>query len=158
MAAFFLIFLLGYIAWGDIANRRIKNKSIVLLFSLICFLKFFQEVDIGGVSIYDSLISFFVYSFSFLFFYKLNWMGAGDVKLVAVLAFFFGVQDFFVVWIISIALALGYVALVKIAYMAGWEVLRQKLTFKDVGKKYVPYGALLCFASMFFILKMEDIL
>lgn len=158
MAAFFLIFLLGYIAWGDIANRRIQNKSIVLLFSLICFLKFFQEVDIGGVSIYDSLISFFVYSFSFLFFYKLNWMGAGDVKLVAVLAFFFGVQDFFVVWIISIALALGYVALVKIAYMAGWEVLRQKLTFKDVGKKYVPYGALLCFASMFFILKMEDIL
>ncbi len=158
MAAFFLIFLLGYIAWGDIANRRIKNKSIVLLFSLICFLKFFQEADIGGVSIYDSLISFFVYSFSFLFFYKLNWMGAGDVKLVAVLAFFFGVQDFFVVWIISIALALGYVALVKIAYMAGWEVLRQKLTFKDVGKKYVPYGALLCFASMFFILKMEDIL
>lgn len=146
MAAFFLIFLLGYIAWGDIANRRIKNKSIVLLFSLICFLKFFQEVDIGGVSIYDSLISFFVYSFSFLFFYKLNWMGAGDVKLVAVLAFFFGVQDFFVVWLISIALALGYVALVKIAYMAGWEVLRQKLTFKDVGKKYVPYGALhLCF-------------
>lgn len=158
MAAFFLIFLLGYIAWGDIANRRIKNKSIVLLFSLICFLKFFQEVDIGGVSIYDSLISFFVYSFSFLFFYKLNWMGAGDVKLVAVLAFFFGLQDFFVVWLISIALALGYVALVKIAYMAGWEVLRQKLTFKDVGKKYVPYGALLCFASMFFILKMEDIL
>lgn len=158
MAAFFLIFLLGYIALGDIANRRIQNKSIVLLFSLICFLKFFQEVDIGGVSIYDSLISFFVYSFSFLFFYKLNWMGAGDVKLVAVLAFFFGMQDFFVVWIISIALALGYVALVKMAYMAGWEVLRQKLTFKDVGKKYVPYGALLCFASMFFILKMEDIL
>lgn len=158
MAAFFLIFLLGYIAWGDIANRRIKNKSIVLLFSLICFLKFFQEVDIGGVSIYDSLISFFVYSFSFLFFYKLNWMGAGDVKLVAVLAFFFGMQDFFVVWLISIALALGYVALVKIAYMAGWEVLRQKLTFKDVGKKYVPYGALLCFASMFYILRIEDIL
>lgn len=158
MAAFFLIFLLGYIAWSDIANRKIKNKSIVLLFSLICFLKFFQEVDIGGVSICDGLISFFVYFFSFLFFYKLNWMGAGDVKLGAVLAFFFGVQDFFVVWLISIALALGYVALVKIAYMAGWEVFRQKLTFKDVGKKYVPYGALLCFASMFFILKMEDIL
>lgn len=158
MDVFFLIFLLGYIAWGDIANRRIKNTSIIFSFSLMCFLKFFQESGIDVVSINDSLISFCVYFFSFLVFYKLNWMGGGDVKLGAVLAFFFGVQDFFVVWLISIALALGYVVLVKIAYIAGWEVFRQRLTFKDVGQKYVPYGALLCFASMFYILRMEGIL
>lgn len=155
---FLLFFLLSYIAWCDIAKRKIYNKSVLFLLIVVFCIKFFV---LGNYSFYDfkvEILSFFIYFSIFLFFYFFKWMGAGDVKLGAVLAFFFGVQDFFVVWLISIALALGYVALVKIAYMAGWEVLRQKLTFKDVGKKYVPYGALLCFASMFFILKMEDIL
>lgn len=154
----FLLTLLGYIAWCDITKRKIYNKSVILLFFAVFFEKFFSHQKIELNKFFEELLYFLIFFFIFLVFYFLKWMAAGDVKLGAVLAFFFGVQDFFVVWLISIALALGYVALVKIAYMAGWEVLRQKLTFKDVGKKYVPYGALLCFASMFFILKMEDIL
>lgn len=153
-----LFFLLSYIAWCDITKRKIYNKSVILLFITIFFVKvvFNQKLELNNFI--SGFSSFLICFLVFIIFYCLKWMAAGDVKLGAVLAFFFGMQDFFVVWIISIALALGYVALVKIAYMAGWEVLRQKLTFKDVGKKYVPYGALLCFASMFFILKMEDIL
>lgn len=158
MFIFFLIFLLGYIAVYDMVKRKIKNTSIVILILFVFFGIFFCKGDVALISINDRIISFSVCFVCFLIFYKLSWMGAGDVKLGAVLALFFGMQDFFVVWLISIALALGYVVLVKIAYMAGWEVFRQKLTFKDVGKKYVPYGALLCFASMFFILRMEDIL
>lgn len=149
----FIFFLLGYIAWCDISKRKIHNTSIIFLLIAILCVKFFNQEEF-----FKNFLSFFIYSFIFLIFYICKWMGAGDVKLGAALALVLGLQDFFVVWLISIALALGYVALVKIAYMAGWEVLRQKLTFKDVGKKYVPYGALLCFASMFFILKMEDIL
>lgn len=155
---FFLFFILGYIAWLDITKRKIFNRSIVILLLIIFWSKFFSANNLWFNEFLESIASLFFYFFIFLFFYFLKFMGAGDVKLGAVLAFFFGLQDFFVVWLISIALALGYVALVKIAYMAGWEVLRQKLTFKDVGKKYVPYGALLCFASMFYILRMEDIL
>lgn len=150
--------MLGYIAWCDITKRKIYNNSIVILLLIVFLSKFLFTNDLELNIFFAAISSLFFYFLFFLVFYILKFMGAGDVKLGAVLAFFFGVQDFFVVWLISIALALGYVALVKIAYMAGWEVLRQKLTFKDVGKKYVPYGALLCFASMFFILKMEDIL
>lgn len=150
--------MLGYIAWCDITKRKLYNNSIVILLLIVFLSKFLFTNDLELNIFFAAISSLFFYFLFFLVFYILKFMGAGDVKLGAVLAFFFGMQDFFVVWIISIALALGYVALVKIAYMAGWEVLRQKLTFKDVGKKYVPYGALLCFASMFYILRMEDIL
>lgn len=153
-----LFFMLGYIAWCDITKRKLYNNSIVILLLIVFLSKFLFTNDLELNIFFAAISSLFFYFLFFLVFYILKFMGAGDVKLGAVLAFFFGMQDFFVVWIISIALALGYVALVKIAYMAGWEVLRQKLTFKDVGKKYVPYGALLCFASMFYILRMEDIL
>lgn len=153
-----LFFLLSYIACCDITKRKIYNKSVILLFFTISFVKFGFNQKFEINNFISGFSSFLICLLVFIVFYCLKWMAAGDVKLGAVLALFFGVQDFFVVWLISIALALGYVALVKIAYMAGWEVLRRRLTFKDVGEKYVPYGALLCFASMFYILRMEDIL
>lgn len=154
----FLLTLLGYIAWCDITKRKIYNKYVILLFFAVFFEKFFSHQKIELNKSFEELLYFLIFFFIFLVFYFLKWMAAGDVKLGAVLALFFGTQDFFMVWLVSIVMALVYVAMERVAYIAGWEVLRQKLTFKDVGKKYVPYGALLCFASMFFILKMEDIL
>lgn len=158
MVIFFLIFLLGYIAVYDMVKRKIKNTSIVILILFVFFLIFFYKGDAALISIYNRIISFFVCFVCFLIFYKLSWMGAGDVKLGAVLALFFGFNNFFFVWLVSILMALLYAGFVQVSYVWGLERLRQRLIFGKNGKKYVPYGALLCFASMFFILKMEDIL
>lgn len=150
-----LVYILSYIAWSDITKRKIYNKSIIFLFLVTLWLNFIfpRTWSVGLFS--DIFLSFFIYFFSFLIFYIFKWMGAGDVKLGGVLAILFGVHNFFVVWLISVFMLLIYVGSVKVFYVYGLERVRKKLTFNDVGNKYVPYGAMLCSASIIYIFKME---
>lgn len=137
------------------AKRRIKNNSVILLFVLSCFCMVSFEKGWAADGIYDALISFLIYFFIFLFFYFLGWMGAGDVKLGAVVAFLFGLNDFFLVWVFSVFFALMYSCLESLTYFLGWESVREKLKSNDIGKKYVPYGACLGISSILMILKSE---
>lgn len=80
-------------------------------------------------------------------------MGSADVKLVGVLAFLFGAENFFSIFMTSIALSLLYVFFLKIFVVFKMEDLRKKMTFNDAGKKFIPYGGILCVASTIFIIK-----
>lgn len=155
MVNFSLFFLLCYIAFCDITKRRIYNVAIIVLFIASLIILFFGENSWSENNFKFSLISFFVFLVFFLLFYKIGWMGAGDVKLGGVLALLFGFYNFLWVWGLSIFLSLFYVGMVKVMYSCGQEVVRLKLTANDIGKKYIPYGAILSIASMLMILKVE---
>ncbi len=151
----FLVFTLSYIAWSDVTKRKIYNQSIVFLFFVALWVNFIFPRNWSVDSLCDIFTSFFIYFFLFLIFYIFKWMGAGDVKLGGVLAILLGVYGFFIVWLISVFLLLLYVGSVKVFYVYGFESARKKLTFNDVGSRYIPYGAMLCFASLIYIFKME---
>lgn len=151
----FLVFILSYIAYSDITKRKIYNKSIVFLLFITLWLNFIFP-RAWSVELFSNIfLSFCIYFSLFLIFYVLKWMGAGDVKLGGALAILFGVNNFFVVWMISVLMLVVYVSLVKVFYIFGVEGLRRKFTFNDIGEKYIPYGAMLCFASLILIFKME---
>lgn len=102
-----------------------------------------------------AFICFLFVLFVFLIFYKIGWMGAGDVKLGAVLAFIFGFDNFLWVWVFSIIMLIIYSVLIKIIYKLGYEKIGFKLAGGSCDGKYIPYGAFLSISSMLLILKSE---
>ena len=152
MVLFF--FLLCYVSYQDIAKRRIFNHSVVLVLGIGILFLIFPDGNQLSKSWSDSLIAATIFFALFFSFYALGWMGAGDVKFGAVLAFCLGLQAFFYVWVISIVVAIMYSQLVNVLSMYGMESIKIKMTLGNVveGKKYVPYGALLSISAMIFIL------
>lgn len=154
MFVILFFFALCYIVWSDITKRKIYNKTIAFLMILSTFLLFSGKVWVA-YDLKDSIFSFLFFSVIFLIFYAINIMGAGDVKFLMVLSFLFGFNNFLFVFIISIFMMFFYVSIVWFFLIFGLEKFRLKLTFNDVGKKYIPYGACLSVASIAMLLKNE---
>lgn len=90
-------------------------------------------------------------------FYALGWMGAGDVKLLAVLGFLLGPQPLFVVWVVGNVLLAAHTMFILAArqllrrqpqlavLQLGWErsSFNQWMQRPRQGRKGMPYAAYL---------------
>lgn len=71
-----------------------------------------------GITCLTALVALLV----MLPFYALGWMGAGDVKLLAVLGFLLGPQPLFIVWVLGNAL----LAIHTICFLIGRQLLQRQ--------------------------------
>ena len=147
-------FMLCYVSYQDITKRKIFNHSVLLGLSIGILFLVFSGGDRLSKGWSDSLAAATVCFVLFFIFYKIGWMGAGDVKWGAVLAFCLGFYAFCYVFLISLFVSVIYGLLVNLLSILGNETIKMRLTFGVVvsGKKYVPYGALLSISAMIFIL------
>lgn len=146
------VLLLCHIAYSDMASRKIKNIQILFLLVLggvgLCV----EGVDWFLKDAANAAFSFFGFFCGFLFFYAFKMMGAADVKLAAALALCLGWERMLWVWLLSVALALVYAAAANY-----FPIMKLKMTAVHNGAvrrndkkfdRFVPYGALLCFAAI----------
>lgn len=112
--AYLVALLLGaQVAISDLMARRVSNR--VLLAVLACAATM-QLLQIGGSpSFADCLLGGALGLAVLLPFYAIGWMGAGDVKLFAVIGFLLGSGVLLPVWVIA-SLAAGAHALLVIAW------------------------------------------
>lgn len=102
------LFLLFHVIKNDIEKKKIFNESVVMCLFVGAFLLIFdndKKISQGWVGSLEALIVFFSV---FLVFYIVGFMGAGDVKFGAALAFCFGLNLFFIVLCISIFISIIY--------------------------------------------------
>lgn len=155
MVIIIFFFLLCHVIFNDMTKKKILNTSVIMCFVVgVYFLGFDQKNQISA-GFKDSSLAFLLFSGFFLVFYTQGWMGAGDVKLGAALAFCMGLKLFFYVWVLSVGLALVYSVFLKFfAHGAGMQ--RSGSTAGVAGNrgsvKNVPYGAVLSMAAMAVIL------
>lgn len=145
-----LIFLLGYVIWTDMTKRKIFNTAwmLILVVGILFFL--FDSSQKISPSWRESLTAMGLCFAIFLSFYRLGWMGAGDVKLGAALAFCLGIKAFFYVWVISIGVGLLY----SLGRWA-WGRYRVSASVLTAHGRHVPYGAALGLSSIFWILMRQ---
>ena len=148
----FFFFLLGHVIYVDMAKKKILNFSVLAFFLMgINFLVFYKgnSLSEGWVDAITASIGILVF---FICFHLVGWMGAGDVKFAAALAFCLGVEASFYVWVISVTMALLYSSIVFL--QARVHAARTGVLIKH-GVKYVPYGALLSASTMIYVLAIR---
>ena len=93
-AGLFILFSgLGVIAWKDWRKKMILNRELILLFAARGFLLFLSCMGTGGTEdVLSCVQGFFLGGGVFFFFYVIfhGRLGAGDVKLFAVLGWWLG--------------------------------------------------------------------
>lgn len=140
--------LLARIAWVDFATQKITNRDVLLLLCLgLGSLQLFS-VQAGswwdmGLSAIIGLVLIVV-----LFpFWVLRKVGAGDVKLIAVVPFLTGGTDLVVFSLLLLLFALMTVAVVKNPFMlpeGAFRLYAQHLDRKGV----VPFGVPISLAAI----------
>lgn len=149
----FFIFTLCYIAYKDITKRKIFNISIFIVLVFGCMFLVVGEDRFSSDWFY-SLISFGILFLLFFVFYSMGYMGAGDVKFGAVLAFCFGLQSFLLIWAVSLLFSVLYSVIDLLLKRFGLDYFRLKISggVNLELKKNVPYGAFLSVGSIIYIL------
>jgi Flp pilus assembly protein protease CpaA len=134
-------------------KRKIFNWSLffLALISLIFFVRF--GGNNFGVNFSDAVSCFFLVAFLFVIFYFCKLMSAGDVKLGALLAFFTGVEWFFISWLASLLFVFVFYAFRKI-YI--YKEIRSNYFDVIFGvnqlHKNAPYGAFMSLGVMIAII------
>lgn len=148
---FFL--LLFQVIFNDVKKKKIFNESTLMCIFVGVFLLIFfnqQKISQGWADSLAAAVLFFVV---FIVFYNIGFMGAGDVKFGAALAFCFGVKLFFYVWCISIFISIIYCFFEK-ELKINEKIIFSKSISANGGTalKTVPYGAFLSIGAMIVIL------
>ncbi|MBQ7360600.1 MAG: prepilin peptidase [Lachnospiraceae bacterium] len=120
--------LLIYIAHGDFRERKIRNTSILLLW-IIQLLMYLQSADTSGAFAYvGRCIGWMLILFVL---YRLGALGAGDVKLLAVIAAGLVQDELMLFWLGTSSCAL---------VMAIWVWVKRKSI-----KATLPLAIAICF-------------
>jgi prepilin peptidase CpaA len=124
LAGFTLALALAAAMWHDIASRRIPNRLIVLgTLAAVALHVFVQrgaglfQADAGGMGLLHSLAGFGVGLLLLLPFYALKTLGAGDVKLLAMVGAFVGAKA--VLGVALLAMLAGGVLALLVALWSG---------------------------------------
>ncbi len=140
--------LLARIAWMDFSTQKISNRDVLLL---LCFgLGSLQLLSVRsgswwniGLSASAGLLLFVV-----LFpFWALRKIGAGDVKLMAVVPFLIGESDFIVFSGLLLLFAAATAVIVKNPMLLPQGVFRLYVQHLD-RKGVVPFGVPIALASI----------
>ena len=131
------------IAGGDICRRKIPNAQIIALLATGMLLAALQASPLK-ITVSDALLSGFAAFMTLLPFYVFRLMGAGDVKLAAVLGICLGIKQIFIVWVLSSLLAMVFAFWSRSQFC----VLFTPKLAADIGGRKFPYGAAMCFAAV----------
>ncbi|TIW95800.1 MAG: prepilin peptidase [Mesorhizobium sp.] len=140
--------LLAWIAWIDFTTQKISNRDVLLLLCLgaggllLLSLQSGSWWDLGLSALAGLLL--FVALFPF---WVLRKVGAGDVKLIAVVPFLIGGSDLAVFSVLLLVFALATAAIVKNPFMlpaGAFRLIVQHLDRKGV----VPFGVPISLAAI----------
>lgn len=144
----------------DLHARRVPNTALVatLVLGMV-----WQLLTLGGVveatppGFLMAGVALLAGFAAMLPFYVIGWMGAGDVKFVAVLGFLLGFKPLFIVWVLGNVLLATHTFLILAGRMAmrrqpqlavlqmGWQKtgFHQLIQRPRQGRKGMPYAAYL---------------
>ena len=105
--------VLFYAAVGDLKHYQIGNELIVLLIGLFVLHTLFS--DRWGIAVWNLGLAAGVFAF-LLVFYSRQWMGGGDVKLLAVAFLWTGIKCA----LVFVILLLIFASLHTVAARLGW--------------------------------------
>ncbi|CAN7710925.1 prepilin peptidase [Mesorhizobium sp. LjRoot246] len=140
--------LLAWIGWLDFTTQKISNRDVLLLLCLGAGGLLLLSLQTGswwdmGLSALAGLLLF-----AALFpFWVLRKVGAGDVKLIAVVPFLIGGGDLAVFSVLLLVFALATAAIVKNPFMlpaGAFRLIVQHLDRKGV----VPFGVPISIAAI----------
>lgn len=137
-----IVFLLCYVVYTDVAKRKIFNWVSVVIFFLAVIYKYFVVHGFFTKNFTESLIAMGAVFLLFFCFYRLGWMGGGDVKFAGVLAFFLGIKLFSFVFIFSVLISLFFFIFRKNISLYKYSSL----------KKVAPYGAFMSFPTILLLM------
>ena len=132
--------LLGWIAWFDFTTQKIANRDVLLLLCLgagsllLLLLRSGSWWDMGLSAMAGLLL--FVALFPF---WALRKVGAGDVKLMAVVPFLIGGSGLFLFSMLLLVFAVVTVLVVKAPFMLPEGAFRLYVQHMD-RKGVVPFG------------------
>ncbi|MGX8009957.1 A24 family peptidase [Mesorhizobium sp. ORM8.1] len=140
--------LLAWIAWTDFTTQRITNRDVLLLLCLGAGSLFLQSLLSGswwdmGLSAMAGLL-LFVALFPFWAFRKI---GAGDVKLMAVVPFLIGGSGLSLFSILLLAFAVITAMVVKAPFLLPEGAFRLYVQHMD-RKGVVPFGVPISLAAI----------
>lgn len=93
----FVVLFIGIAGVIDIKTKKIPNFLIIIFSCIGIYLR-----------TYDFLINFLVSILILFLFFKLNFFGAGDIKLISVLSGYLGLKQAFIVSFIALSMASVY--------------------------------------------------
>jgi prepilin peptidase CpaA len=140
--------LLAWIAWFDFTTQRITNRDVLLLLCLGAGSLLLPSLESGswwdmGLSAIAALVLFV----ALLPFWVLRKVGAGDVKLMAVVPLLIGGTDLMVFSVLLLVFALATALVVKNPFMlpeGAFRIYVQHLDRKGV----IPFGVPISVASI----------
>ncbi|ESZ44611.1 MULTISPECIES: prepilin peptidase [unclassified Mesorhizobium] len=136
----FAIPLLAWVAWIDFSSQKISNRHVLLLLCL--GLGSLQLVSIASRSWWDMGLSVIagILLFVALFpFWILRKVGAGDVKLIAVVPFLTGGSGLAMFSVLLLVFAVATVAVMKNPFLLPAGAFRVYVQHMD-RKGVVPFG------------------
>ena len=148
----------GAVAYFDIRFRRIPNRLLVSMLGIclvfFVYADFFGKTDSGLAIYWPSAFAGFFAGLAFCFpFWRLGLVGAGDVKLLAVLGFMFGLNGLWQLALVGCVLAglhaLGLVVVRGKTILGLWS----RTSASRVG---VPLGAHLAAASLLWMFWLKN--
>jgi prepilin peptidase CpaA len=140
--------LLARIAWLDFITQKISNQNVLLLLCMGLGSLLLLSVQSGswwdlGLSVLAGLLLFVV-----LFpFWTLRKVGAGDVKLMAVVPLLIGGSDLIVFSVLLLVFALATALIVKNPFMLPAGMFRVYVQHLD-RKGVVPFGVPISLAAI----------
>jgi prepilin peptidase CpaA len=140
--------LLGWIAWFDFTTQKIANRDVLLLLCLgagsllLLLLRSGSWWDMGLSAMAGLLL--FVALFPF---WALRKVGAGDVKLMAVVPFLIGGSGLFLFSMLLLVFAVVTVLVVKAPFMLPEGAFRLYVQHMD-RKGVVPFGVPISLAAI----------
>jgi len=140
--------LLAWVAWFDFTTQKIANRDVLLLLCmgagslLLLLLRSGSWWDMG-LSVMAGLL-LFVALFPF---WALGKIGAGDVKLMAVVPFLIGGNDLILFSALLLVFAVATAAVVKLPFMLPQGAFRLYIQYLD-RKGVVPFGVPISLAAI----------
>jgi prepilin peptidase CpaA len=144
--------LLLVACFTDLRYRKIPNVALVVTATYGLIVSF---LGIGQVGISDALLGFLVGLLVFSFPYYKAWLGAGDVKLMAVLGIYLGPSLTMTAAVYSM-LAGGVLALIYSLQQAQFKKLLGNLREFKTGNQQMPYACAIFLGTFLAILISQE--
>ena len=140
--------LLARIGWVDFTTQKIANRDVLLLLCVALGSLQLLSLHLGswwnmGLSALAGLFLFVV----LLPFWVLRKIGAGDVKLMAVMPLLIGSGDLTVFSVLLLVFAIAVAVIVKNPFLLPEGVFRFYVEHLD-RKRVVPFGVVISMASI----------